>query len=156
MKTRRLVSILIVVLAVLIIAGSCATSKKVYISEDNLYAELTGIWNNEEYERPTVENMPQVTVHSDGSFEEYKEFPEMTTPTRKSGRFITIKEAWTDSKGNTWYQAQTFEDAEDQMFYEIGKISDSGNVWEAVWSTFDYPDEIDSEHFNYSIRYRQE
>ena len=81
MKSRMLISILILVLAVLIAVGSCATSKKSYISEDNLYKELTGIWNNEEYEPARVQKMPQVTVHSDGSLQLYKEHPVLTTPT---------------------------------------------------------------------------
>jgi hypothetical protein len=99
--------------------------------------------------------MPQVTVYSDGSFEWYKEFAETTAPTIQTGQFISIKEPWTDSKGNIWYQARFLQIGYEQMFYAIGKISDSGKVWEYVWSSTDYPDEIDSENFNYRIRYRQ-
>ena len=29
------------------------------------------------------------------------------------------------------------------MIYEMGKISNSGKVWETVWSSIDYPDNID-------------
>ena len=45
MKTRRLVSILILVMAVLFIAGSCATGKKAEKGVNELY----GTWENEEY-----------------------------------------------------------------------------------------------------------
>jgi hypothetical protein len=156
MKTRQFILILILILAVLITVGSCATSKKSYISEDNLINELTGIWYNEEYEPPTVEKWPQVTVHSDGSFEFYKEYAELTTPARVSGHFISIKEAWTDSKGNIWYQAKAYDAGKGTTFYEIGKISDTGKVWESVLSHFEYPDKLDSESLNYYIRYRPE
>ena len=155
MKARVLISILVFVLAVLSIAGSCATSKKSYISADNILKQLTGTWNNEEYEPPEVEIMPQVTVHSDGSYELYKEYAVLTTPAILPGQFISIKEAWTDSKGNIWYQAKAYDIANDITFYEIGKISDAGKVWETVFSNFEYPDKLDSKSLNYRIRYRQ-
>jgi hypothetical protein len=48
MKTRTLVSILILVLAVLIIAGSCATMKK-EISETDFFEAYSGTWINTDY-----------------------------------------------------------------------------------------------------------
>ena len=155
MKIRTLISILILVLAVLVVIGSCATGKKTYISEKNLYKEVTGTWNNDEYEPPEVEKWPQVTVHSDGSFEFYKEHPVLTTTAQRPGQFISIKEAWTASKGNIWYQAKAYDIANDNTFYEIGKISDAGKVWESVFSNFEYPDKLDSKSLNYRIRFRQ-
>ncbi len=47
MKTKTLVSILILVLAVLIIAGSCATGKKAYVAKED--EELFGTWINPDY-----------------------------------------------------------------------------------------------------------
>jgi hypothetical protein len=156
MNTRAFVSILILVLAVLIIAGSCATSKKSYISTDTILNELTGIWYNEEYEPSTVERIPQVTVFSDGSIEFYKEHAVLTTPTIHTGNFISIEEAWSDSKGNIWYQARVFRSNLEQTVNQFGKISNSGKIWETVWSSNDFPNKIETENFNYLIYYRQE
>jgi hypothetical protein len=80
----------------------------------------------------------------------------LTTPAQVPGHFISIKEAWTDSKGNIWYQAKAYDAGKGTMFYEIGKISDAGKVWESVFSNFEYPDKLDSKSLNYLIRYRQE
>jgi hypothetical protein len=145
----------ILVLAVLIITGSCATRKKSYVSVDEVFNELTGTWYNEEYENPTLEARPKVIVHSGGSYDLYKEYAETTAPSHNTGRFVVIKEAWTDLKGNIWYQARIAEDWTDQLLFETGKISDSGNVWEYVWSSTDFPDKIDSENPNNRIYYRQ-
>ena len=47
MKTRNLVSILILVLAVMVIAGSCATMKS---PDKMVYERFCGTWVNTEYE----------------------------------------------------------------------------------------------------------
>jgi hypothetical protein len=156
MKTRTSVLIVILVLAVLIVADSCATGKKSYVTKDDVFNELSGTWYNEEYEKPTKDAMPKVIVHSDGSFDEYKEFAETTAPRHNTGQSVSIKEAWTDSKGNTWYQARFIISWANQELFETGKVSDSGNVWESVYSSVDYPAGVNSEHFNYEIHYRQE
>ena len=156
MKTRKLVTILIFILAVLITAGSCATNKKTYVSSDYVLKELTGTWYNEEYENPTLMAWPKLIVHSDGSFEIFKEYAETTAPSRTIGKYISINEAWTDSKGNIWYPAKCKVDWTAQLLYEIGKICNAGEVLELVWSSIEFPAEIDSENLNYRIRYRQE
>jgi hypothetical protein len=48
MKSRRLISISIFVLAVLIIAGSCATGKKL-ITVDDAVKNFNGVYVNTEY-----------------------------------------------------------------------------------------------------------
>ena len=50
MKTTKLISILILALTVMIIAGSCATSKKTYVAQED--EELYGIWINPDYNEP--------------------------------------------------------------------------------------------------------
>ncbi len=155
MKTRTLVSIFILVLAVLISAGSCATNKKTYVSSDYVLKELTGTWYNEEYENPTLTAWPKLIVHSDGSFEIFKEYAETTAPSRTIGKYISINEAWTDPKGNIWYQVKCKVDWTAQTLYETGNISNAGEVFELVWSSIEFPAEIDSENLNYNIYYRQ-
>ena len=154
MKTRMFVSIFILVLAVLIIAGSCATGKKTYVSSDYVLKELTGTWYNEEYENPSAAFFPKLIVHSDGSFEFFKEYAETTESSHYNGEYISINEAWTDSKGNIWYQSKVKISWSSQSVYQIDKISNAGEVLELVWSTIEFPAEIDSENPNYSIYYR--
>ena len=47
MKTRMLVSIVILVLTVMFIAGSCATEKKAYVATED--EEIYGTWVNPDY-----------------------------------------------------------------------------------------------------------
>ena len=49
MKTRTYVSILILVIAVLVIVGGCATGKKASVTERDIFKELSGTWVNEDY-----------------------------------------------------------------------------------------------------------
>jgi hypothetical protein len=156
MKTRALILILILILTVLIFSESCATSKKAYVSSEYVLKELTGTWYNEEYENPTITAWPKYIVRSDGSFEECKEFSGSTEPNCRPGKYISIDKAWTDLKGNIWYEAKYKFDWMDQEFcYEIGKISNEGKVVESVWSFIELPTEVDSENINYEIYYRQ-
>jgi hypothetical protein len=62
------VSILILVLAVLIIAESCATDKMAYISEE--YA-IYGIWINPDYNSTAWAG--KIEFHPNGKFEAYCE-----------------------------------------------------------------------------------
>ena len=50
MKTKKVTLFCILCLTVLIILGSCATKKKTYVSSDYVLQELSGTWENEEYE----------------------------------------------------------------------------------------------------------
>ena len=55
MKTRSLVAILILVLAVLIIAGSCTTRRKA-ISDEDFMEALSGTWVNTDYSKSRSQN----------------------------------------------------------------------------------------------------
>ena len=48
MKTRTLISVLILIMAVLVIAASCATDKMAYISKEY---EIYGTWVNPDYKK---------------------------------------------------------------------------------------------------------
>ena len=105
MNTRTLLSILILVLAVLIIAGSCETSKKTYLSSEYVLKELIGTWYNEEYEDPSKDPTPKVVINANGSFDFFKEYAETTMITHKEIELIEFNDQWTDTKGNVWYKA---------------------------------------------------
>ena len=152
-QTRTYVSISILVLAVLIVAGSCATVNKTYVSSDYVLKELSGTWVNEEYEK-TIYN-PKVIVNSDSTWHSYKEWAETTMTSHNTGEFVEFNEQWTDSKGTVWYKARYSVKGEITIYYDFGKISNSGEVWETVFSAFEYSTEIDTESPNYRIYYRQ-
>ena len=151
MKTRTLVSILILVLAVLIIAASCAT-RKIAISDEELSDAYTGTWINEE----AGWGIPKIVYFPDGTFKEYIGID--------TERFVcagkdTIIDQWKDPKGNLFYEAKWECFTHGNAGYELVKISDSGNTLERLFTSHDLrveewdPDNI---HYNYRIWYRQE
>ena len=158
MKTRPLVSIMILVVVVLIIGGSCATGKKAYVAQDD--EELYGTWVNPEYENSKVYTAPKIVVKPDGTFDEYALI--------NSDRVVsvleyTITDKWTDSEGNTWYKLlEIHTDSKviqnPDTYYVLSRIDKTGNIWEMLWASIDYPAEFEPDNvlYNYRIRYRQE
>ena len=155
MKTRTLLTISILVLVVLVIAGSCATSKKTHVSSDYVLNELVGTWYNEEYEDPSIEPAPKVVINTDGTLDFFKEFAETSMISHTEAELIEFNDQWTDTKGNVWYKAQFFVETWNYTYYELGKISDEGQIWALVWSNTEYPNKIDTESPNYRIYYRK-
>ncbi len=62
MKNRTLVSILILVLAVLIIAGSCVSGKKAYVAKED--EEIYSTWINPDYD--DSRELPKKIFYPDG------------------------------------------------------------------------------------------
>jgi len=152
MKARTYVSIMILVLAVLIVVGSCATDKMAYISKDY---EIYGTWINPDA-KPIVQKA-KIVIHPNGKMELY---PTITSASFGHNEFV-ITNKWIDSKGNIWYtlifdwgelyQQDTFDPD-----YVLCKISDSGKTLELSWTNTDYLKEIDPNYTDYHILYRQE
>ena len=151
MKTRTFVIILILVLAVLIIIDGCATKRKA-VSDEDFFEVWGGTWINTDYR---VKAQKKIN-HPDEKQESYKKLPN-TIPTLKEK--ITILDQWLDSKGTIWYSGHW-----DRLppfsskGYEMGKISDSGNTWEYISASEDYPIEeweLDKFEYTYRIYYRQ-
>jgi hypothetical protein len=146
MKSRTLVSILILVLIVCstVLAGS---GKK----EEELY----GTWVNSDYNKSAesakviVDPDPGIRDDANGTVIGYlRESDEQPT-----GRFgFRIEEKWNDDEGNIWYKIEAFSHT---RYNHLWKISNSGNTLEFVRTRQNYPDEIDPNHSNYRIYYRQ-
>jgi len=147
MKARTLVSILILVLAVVIVIGSCATGKKaVKAPIESVY----GAWANLDYNTRS-QFYAKCKVSPDGIIvgashteQEYHHFDNIS---------FTIIESWIDSDGNKYYKVDIVRGI--QTWYELWRINETDSVWEYVWSEIEYPSEIDPNHFNYRILYRQ-
>ncbi len=156
MKIRTFVSILILVLAVLIITGSCATGKKAYVAKED--EELYGTWVNTDYD--VEPKAPKLVLKPDGTYNIYS----MSNSDRIVSRGdFTIRDKWTDADGNIWYRyVYTNYDAKSitdtKPLYALAKIDPTGNTLERVFSGIDYPHELgpDLIQYTYEIHYRQE
>jgi len=157
MKTRTIVSILILILTVLIVAGSCAIGKKAQMSEEDLYEKLNGTWVNENYN--TIAGAISTgwpvkwVVKSDGT---YNWFGESSDTDRIGyGEYKAIVDTWTDPEGNFFYKATFKVHLTTSVLYQLGMISGSGTEWEFVMSGINFPPEIDPKHGLYAFYYRQ-
>ena len=151
MKTRMFVSILILVLAVLIIAGR---AKK---------EELHGTWINEEYKGSNIPMAIQI-YKPDGTFQylrlaalSWEEDVERTEEGWIKGYEgpYEIIEKWTDEGGSVWYKTENHVTETDKHFVLI-KINGSGSVLEYVWRQIEFAEGIDPNAATYGIFYRQE
>lgn len=128
MKIRALISILILVLAVLMVIGSCATqknanAKKIFKPINN--NELVGVWVNTVYSGGMMDRQ-KIVVTSYGYFEAFSSVDSMA-PVETGTLFVVDK--WTDSDGNIWYKAIWRERwSGNAFYYELDKISDDGNT----------------------------
>ena len=158
MKTRMFVLILILVLAVMIIAGSCATGKKM-ITVDDAMKKFEGVYVNTEYSGQKATHPQKFVITSDGRVEDWSratnEYPSF------KGTY-TVAESWTDSKGNSYCKADaTYGFTRSQQWWRLDK---SGNTLEVNFkfgSGGEYPTKIDPDvgsdgPLYYCIYYRQE
>ena len=146
MKIRTLISVLILIMAVLIIAGSCAEEKPNYISKEY---ELYGTWVNPDYDNK--EGFYPKVVFNPNSKMDFYSVSTASKPTPLQGKFF-ITNKWTESKGTIWYTFIFNAPAEE--FYSLVKISNSGKTLEWIMST-DYPKEMDPESTQYQFYNRQ-
>jgi hypothetical protein len=164
-KNSRFLSIMILILVVLIIAGSCATGKRI-ISTNRAMRQFEGAYVNTEYSG-YVELYPQKRViYQDGRMEVYDK------ATNKSPFYhneYTIDESWTDSAG-TVYSTVTVEwTPGGNTTLELWKLDKRKNTFEVninFYSLYEdvsreYPTRIDPDldsfpNALYSIWYRQE
>ena len=149
MKARTYVSIMILVLAVLIVVGSCATDKMAYISKDY---EIYGTWVNPDA-KPIVQKA-KIVIHPNGKMELY---PTITSASFGHNEFV-ITNKWADSEGNIWYSIIFKVGTALDWWYMLNKMSNSGKTLEWSFSPADYPEVVDPKdsHYTYWIFYRQE
>jgi hypothetical protein len=146
---------MILVLAVLIVVGSGVPGNEASAQEIDILKKLSGTWLNKDYDEPpgSYPNAKYV-IKRDGTYDAYAD--PLGTSRASFGEFISIDENWIDSEGNFWYKATTVSYPKNLQYYELGKIHSSGNVWEVINLTFDYPNELDTNHGKYRIYYRHE
>jgi beta-lactamase regulating signal transducer with metallopeptidase domain len=149
----KLLPILILIITVLIIAGSCATRQKV-ISTDEFFKTYSGTWMNTDYSGVEFD-FQKLVISSDGTWETYATD---IVEQRSCYGNATLIDSWTDSEGVVWYRVSKIWKCLDERQYEYGKISSSGNTLEYLYRLG--PNEVkkwdpDDPSYEYRIFYRQ-
>ena len=151
MKNKTLISITILVLAVLIISECYATEKKATKKD---YRFFSGTWINEEYNSRTFK--AKYIIRRDGTFDVYNRTSD--TGIYEYGHYIIV-EKWIDSEGNIWFKQHVWAGTMVEGHpgsYELDKSSNDGKVWEWIALKGDFPPDIDKNHPQCHIYYRQE
>jgi len=147
MKSRIFILSLIMIVSLTILTSG-GTKKE--ISVDEAIEAFSYTWINPDY---TLE--AKIVVYPDGTMSPYS-LVDMPLDTPHYEYRYTIHEAWTDSDGNIWFKSTHKFGVE--TWYQINKISESGNVWEyhlAYGDLSNLPDEINPDAPKYRIYYRQ-
>ena len=152
MKVRTLILCVILLIAVFIIIGSCATNRKVVMSEEEIQGILVGTWTNSEYNK--VLNHGKYVIHPDGGRDLY--FTEESDVPACTMLQYTFDDVWKDSRGNMWYRARWIATCDKQNeYYELGKLDRSHAVWELVFAVDSFPTElVNNSRYVYWIYYR--
>ncbi len=152
MKTRMFISIFILILAVMVIAGSCATRKEA-ISEDDFIQVFSGTWFNPERSGVGYD-FQKLVVHANGTWDIYS-----TDEVEQRAGYgdYNLVESWRDSEGNLWFRLSKYSTFGDPIF-EYGNISNSGETLEFIFVAGTETIkkwEPDNPHYEYRIYYRQ-
>jgi hypothetical protein len=158
MKTRILITSVILIFTVLVFIGNYAIGEDEYVLTEN--EEIYSTWVNTSYRPGTGEGSywawkPQKIIYKpDGTIESYSAARDIAHFTGK----YNIIAKWTDSEGNIFYKIITKwgdKTYGQTTLYEFQMISNSGLTWEYITSLDDYATEIDPNHPDYHIYYRQ-
>ena len=145
MKIRTLEFLLMVLAVVMVLIASGEKEEEIY-----------GTWVNSDYNASA--EMAKLIINSDPGIRDDANGTRIMY-TRESDEqpefYLTfrIAEKWKDDDGNIWYKIEPFAET---VYYELWKISNSGNTLELDISRQNYPEDIDPNHADYRIYYRQE
>ena len=153
MKTRTYISNLILVIVVLIIAGSCATTSNPH---KMVFEKFCGTWANEDYQpKPAVltVEIAKMILNPDGTIVGYDLLNE-TGPTWIFS--YTVEKRWTDIEGNYFYHVKTYNVLHQYTQCELWRIDKYNSVLEIQYHYKVYPDKIDPKDIpsSYKIYYR--
>ena len=119
------------------------------ISEEEAMNYYCNTWVNPAYSGSNYATGVKI-MKMDGTWEFYSS--ERTPWPTWLGTF-KIHKSWKDKDGNI-YLNLTYHEAKFTK-YVVSKISDLGNTLEQVWSTGDYPTDVDPEDATYVIVYKK-
>ena len=145
---RKLLTALILGVALMVFFGNALAGEKAYVPKDN--EELYGTWVNMDYK--TADPSQKLTYKSDGTI--YSSiYAESRMLLWKTKFQITAK--WKDSEGNIWYKGHWVVVDTGEEGYSLYKISNSGKTCEYIFAHNECPTKVDTEHRNYRIYYRK-
>jgi hypothetical protein len=135
MKTTRLVLVCVMVVTVIAVVGSCASTRKT-ITEEDFVTIWSGTWAN----RGLVGDnfYPQILInHPDGTMEFFRKPVHMTTGSKEIRKIIwgapSITDMWIDRDGKIWFTAATERTTErGTVMSYYGFIHESGDVLEII------------------------
>jgi hypothetical protein len=152
MKPKNYILACVIIVLAVAIMESCVTRRKA-ISEEEFMSAWTGTWINEEYIGSEVR--PRLVCRADGVVE----FHKIATGSKHPHKHVCeILDHWIDSEGVVWYRAHSECLADESIYYELGKIRDSGNVLEFMWSVEGNTIEeweLDNDTYLYRIYYHE-
>jgi hypothetical protein len=130
-------------------------------AEDTAYIlknseELYGTWVNAKYNDRAIWAIQNFKPN--GTFEHYDNDSAANPP--YIGHYL-VNDKWTDLKGNIWYTFYQSGGEKGSITgpegYWLSKISNNGNILEMLFSSNEYPEELDPESLKhlYVIYYRQ-
>ena len=149
MSNKKLIVVMVSVAVILMVYGSCSTTKKSYPKEA-LMELITGEWTNTEYNM-TDKKAANRVIDQDGTLAVYNKTSDETAG--KSGK-ITITKAWTETEGWLWFKATIRYEGSDTTFYELSKMDLEKMDWTLLWSEDNYPAEWDAVEYP-SLFYRK-
>jgi beta-lactamase regulating signal transducer with metallopeptidase domain len=135
MKTTKLMLVCTLVVAAIVIIGSCASSRKTIAGTD-FVAAWSGTWVNEEY--PATHEYPQILInHPDGTMEFFQNPTSMESGTEsiriRQGGILSITDKWIDGEGKIWYTAAAKPQKENGLVFSCyGFIHEAGDILEIL------------------------
>jgi hypothetical protein len=145
MKARTLI-LVVLIMAMLLIAGICVADSKSF--KRDFKKDMVGTWVNSNYNKNKWVTS-KVVIKSDKTAEFYKS----ESDTWPSPRTIAIVDRWTDSEGNIYYKAEVATSIRTK--YELWKLNNSKTTLELMSREVEYFTEIDPNNTYYRIYYRQ-
>ncbi len=129
MKTRTFVSILILISAVLIIAGSCAATKK-SITEEELIEKFTGVYVSTDYDGSNKFHSQKFEITSEKHWGFYLKIAD---PFACGAGYFEVVNNWVDRKGNTYCQAKMYFGPTVSRIWALWRLDKSGEVLEQTF-----------------------
>ena len=142
LRNSRFLSIFILIIVVLIIAGSCATGKKI-ISTNKAIRQFEGVYVNTEY-TGYVELYPQKRViYQDGRMEVYDKATNKS-PTYKNE--YTIDESWSDSAGIVYSTVIVEWTPTGNTTLELWKLDKRNDTFEVNFNLYSLYEDVSKEY----------
>jgi hypothetical protein len=160
MKIKTLLTFLILVLAVLVIAGSCASDKKA-IDASTALKLFYGDWVNTDNEGYTEINPQRYVINPDNMMDIYTSATDVKPSYRHE--ITDVLESWIDRNENTFARVRVWCHTNGGVRHYLLKIDKSGNILEMNYVAGENPPpetcfmnpDLSTPNYYYNIYYRQ-